>query len=132
MAAQVPGAPGGPGWPRGPGGPRGDDVAWRALASLRRVPGWRLTGRQWTAVTTAVAEVAAAWQARDPRRLRIAVARLELAGPRLVVTRHEDEPLLPAPAELPERLNVLVTSIVAEAGEPPAAPPGEGAEGADR
>lgn len=115
----------------GRGGPEGHETAWRVVRSLRRVPEWRLTPAQWEAVGAAVRDIAGLWHGEDRRGLRAAAGRLELAGPRMVVTKHQDEPLRPPPVGLPDELNELVTCIVAETGEPTGpgdAPPGGGAE----
>ncbi|MFI8931584.1 CATRA system-associated protein [Streptomyces sp. NPDC053474] len=88
------------------------EAARQAVSALRRIVAWRMPTARWAAVAAALEAIGQAWQAGDGERLRLATARLALAGPRLVATRHEDDPLVPAPPEVYERSNVLVTEIL--------------------
>ncbi|QCX81436.1 hypothetical protein C9F11_39270 [Streptomyces sp. YIM 121038] len=102
------------------------EAARQAASALRRVAAWRMPASRWAAVAAALDAVGQSWQARDGERLRLATARLALAGPRLVATRHEDDPLVPAPPEVYERSNLLVTEILNRLEAPP---PGGGEDG---
>ncbi|MBB5102105.1 CATRA system-associated protein [Streptomyces spectabilis] len=89
-----------------------EEAARQAASALGRIVEWSMPATRWRAVVAAVEAVGQSWRAGDGERLRLAAARLALAGPRLVATRHEDDPLVPAPAEVHERSNVLITEIL--------------------
>ncbi|QDQ15515.1 CATRA system-associated protein [Streptomyces spectabilis] len=103
-----------------------EEAARQAASALGRIVQWSMPATRWRAVAAAVEAVGQSWRAGDGERLRLAAARLALAGPRLVATRHEDEPLAPAPAEVHERSNVLITEILNRSRSDPPASPAEG------
>ncbi|MEW2524144.1 CATRA system-associated protein [Streptomyces sp. NPDC047071] len=102
------------------------EAARQAASALRRVAAWRMPASRWVAVAAALDAMGQSWRARDSEGLRLATARLALAGPRLVATRHEDDPLVPAPPEVYERSNLLVTEILNRLEAPS---PGRGEDG---
>ncbi|MCI3935039.1 CATRA system-associated protein [Streptomyces sp. AN091965] len=102
------------------------EAARQAASALRRIAAWWMPAARWAAVAAALEAIGQSWQAGDSERLRLATARLALAGPRLVATRHEDDPLVPAPAEVYERSNLLVTEILNRSEAPS---PGRGTDG---
>lgn len=71
---------------------------------------WDLTAEQWTEVRHALRKLQRAREAGDERRLRDAVADLEVAGPHRV-SGLEDAGRLPAPRELRERINELIHAL---------------------
>ncbi|MFF3576835.1 CATRA system-associated protein [Streptomyces mirabilis] len=96
-----------------PTGGKRQDVAQQTHESLGRVGAWRLGAAQWKAVAEALDNLERAWDAGNVLDLRVAVARLELAGPRLASMRIEDEPLT-SPPEVRERWSMLMLKIADE------------------
>jgi CATRA-associated small protein len=85
-------------------------VRKRARQVLEDALLWNLTAEQWIEVRHALRKLQGAREAGDERRLRDAVADLEVAGPHRI-SGLEDAGRLPAPRQLRERINELIHAL---------------------
>jgi hypothetical protein len=85
--------------------------------TLQDVSRWTLTTGRWNLVSQRLVALADAIGRASEDDVTKALVDLELAGPVRIRTRLGDEPLVPAPLEVRERLNRLVFEL----GAPPPA-----------
>ena len=96
-----------------------ETVSEEASGLLRQVVGWEASEAYWARIDGAVTAMEAAIEESDPwTALDNAAAELELLGPPRVSTGLGDRPVIPAPPEVRERINKLITQLVRQDGQP--------------
>jgi hypothetical protein len=95
---------------------------------LREASGWTLTERRWSRVADKLVAIADALGRGADEELAQAVVDLELMAPVRIRTRLGDEPRVPPPPAVRERLNRIVSDLE---GAPTDAARGGGDHGDD-
>ncbi|HEX2315616.1 MAG TPA: CATRA system-associated protein [Thermomonospora sp.] len=81
------------------------------VAELTDVLEWRLTQAAWAGVAEALDELARALPGGDRRRIEEAQDSLAFSGPIRLRTRLGDDPAVPPPEDIRERVNRLIHDL---------------------
>ncbi len=92
-----------------------EDIFDDAAELLRRAIKWEVPATRWARIGDVVAAMESALAGADPwTRVSEQAAELALLGPYRVSTRLGDRPVVPAPPEIRERINKLISQLVRE------------------